>query len=84
MVKLQASSAPMGNKEAMQASCHADNDNREEGATTDNMDPSRPFLYLEKFDVEKMREVWYLPICIFLSTSTLSIAFDIFSSSGVV
>ncbi|XP_062199192.1 uncharacterized protein LOC133901739 [Phragmites australis] len=56
MVKLQASSAPMGNKEAMQASCHADNDNREEGATTDNMDPSRPFLYLEKFDVEKMRE----------------------------
>lgn len=29
---------------------------KEEGATVDNMDPSRPFLYLEKFDQKKMDE----------------------------
>lgn len=32
----------------------------EEGATIDNMDPSRPFLVLNVFDWDKVDEVWWL------------------------
>lgn len=44
-------------KDAMLAAYHGDNVEIEEGATEDNMDPSRPFLVLEKMDLAKMREV---------------------------
>lgn len=58
MVKLQASSAPMGQREAMLSAYHRDNDEGEEGATVDNMDPSRPFLVIEKLDLQTLKEVW--------------------------
>lgn len=47
-----------GEKESMLAACHGDNVKIEEGATEDNMDPTRPFLVLKKFDLEKVNEVW--------------------------
>lgn len=31
---------------------------KEDGATVDNMDPSRPFLVIKKSDLDKADEVW--------------------------
>jgi hypothetical protein len=40
-----------------------------EGATVDNMDPSCPFLVLEKYDRKKSYEVWWPIFTILLSVS---------------
>ncbi|BAF13340.2 Os03g0774900 [Oryza sativa Japonica Group] len=50
---LQTSSSQMEKHEVV---CGDNARLKEEGATVDNMDPSRPFLYLEKFDQKKMDE----------------------------
>ncbi|CAL5087535.1 unnamed protein product [Urochloa decumbens] len=68
ILKLEACSAQMVNKEAMLASCHGDNDKNKVGATVDNMDPSCPFLVLEKLDVDKLHE-WGRLRSIFLAKS---------------
>ncbi|XP_062199997.1 uncharacterized protein LOC133902428 isoform X2 [Phragmites australis] len=54
-LNIQASSAPMAKREAALAAYYGYNEG-EEGATADNMDPSRPFLVLEKFDLKKIDE----------------------------
>lgn len=51
MLELQAR-----NEEALRAYFRRGDDGTR-GATIDNMDPSRPFLYLEVFDPQKVNEV---------------------------
>lgn len=80
---LQTSSSQMEKHEVV---CGDNARLKEEGATVDNMDPSHPFLYLEKFDQKKMDEVCWLPISVILLLASVffpyELAFDILSSSG--
>ncbi|KAL6838411.1 hypothetical protein ACP4OV_031656 [Aristida adscensionis] len=58
--KLYAICALKGNKEAVQGSYQGDYDVLKQAATVDNMDPSRPFLFLQKFSYDKVDEWMYI------------------------
>ena len=57
MVDISANSTPLGKKEPALAAYHGDNGKGGEGAIADDVDLSRPFLIVKKFDYEKFHEV---------------------------